>query len=44
MLEREYYNVLDPLNRRGQRVTREAFTDDDLDPANIITWDPVILV
>jgi hypothetical protein len=43
MLERECYNVLDTLKRHCEGITREALTDDHLDPASIIPWVPVVL-
>lgn len=44
MLEGECNNVLDAFDGHGQRVSREAFADDDLDAAEIIRRAPVALL
>lgn len=43
MLEREGNDVLDSLHGYGQRIPRESFTYDDLDPAQVICGTPVVL-
>lgn len=44
MLEREGNNILDTLDRDGERVSKETFTDDNLDATQIIGRTPVILL
>jgi hypothetical protein len=44
MLERECHNIPNSLNRNGTRVPRKAFADDYLDPANVVSWVPKVLV
>lgn len=44
MLEREGNYVLDPLNWHGEGISRETLAEDDLDPAEIVSRTPVILV
>lgn len=43
MLKGECDNILDPLHGQRERVAREAFTDDNLDAAEVVGGMPVIL-
>lgn len=44
MLKREGDHIFDSLGRIGRRVSREAFTDDNLDASYIIARAPMVLV
>lgn len=44
MLKRESNYVFYPLDGVGQGISWKSFADDDLDPANIVAWVPVIMV
>lgn len=43
MLKRKRHDILDPFDRNGQRISREPFANDDLDPAYFIRRAPVAL-
>jgi hypothetical protein len=44
MLEGEGHDVLDSLDRGGQRVSGKALADDNLNAANVVSRPPVVLV
>ena len=43
MLEREGDGILHPLDGNRQRISGEAFADDNLDPADLVCGAPVTL-
>lgn len=44
MLKGERHHILNPFDGDRKRVAGEALADDDLDPTEVVTWMPMILL